>query len=160
MPLSKNKKLILSFLTFSLFFLVGLGGYLHYQTHYKIIWKHQEQREKEYSEIEESFIKNPNIRDAGILMDFYHGEKNYEKALYFGKQCIKLGADDTPIAFSVHYQLASIYKEIGNIDIARKHLKDALRLDKDKRIIKNNWLVRDKLTDLLSEDELKTITKG
>ena len=160
MPLSKNKKLILSFLILSLFLLIGLGGYLHYQTHYKIISKHQEKREKEYNEIEESFIKNPNIRDAGILMDFYHGERNYEKALYFGKQCIKLGANDTPIGFSVHYQLASIYKEIGNIDIARKHLKAALRLDKGQRIIKNNWIIRDKLTDLLSEEELEAITKG
>ena len=133
---------------------------MHYQTHYKIIWKHQEKREKEYKEIEKSFNKNPNIRDAGILMDFYHGERNYDKALYFGKQCIKLGVNDTPIGFSVHYQLASIYKETGNNDIARKHLKTALRLDKDQRILENNWIIRDKLTNLLSEEELKAFIKG
>ena len=92
-------------------------------------------------------------------MDFYHSKMNFEKTLYFGNVAIKLGANDSPIGYLINYQLASIYKEIGDIDVARSHLKSALSLDKDQRIFKNNWIDRDKLTDLLSIEELGSYIK-
>ena len=159
MPISKTTKIIFSFFLLSLLFLVGWGGYYYYQNHYKIIWKHQEKREKEFREIEQSFTKNPSIKNAAILMDFYHGKSNYEKALHFGNEAIKLGVNDSPIGYLINYQLASIYKELGDIDLARRHLKSALSLDKDQRIFKNNWIDRDKLTDLLSIEELGSYIK-
>ena len=159
MPISKRTKIIFSLFSLSFLFLVGWGGYFYYQNHYKIIWKHQEKREREFREIEQSFTKSPTIKDAGILMDFYHGQGNYKKALYFGNECIKLGVNETPIGFSIHYQLALIYKEIGDIDLSRKHLKTALRLDKDRQIFKYNWISRDNLT-VLSKEEIDPYING
>jgi len=34
-------------------------------------------------------------------MDFYHGKMNYEKALYFGNEAIKLGVNDYPIGYLI-----------------------------------------------------------
>ena len=121
---------------------------------------HKERRENKFSETEKSFSKNPNIKDAAILLDFYHGKHNYEKALYFGKECIRLGVNDSPIGYLVHYQLASINKKIGDIDLARTHLKTALRLDKDQLITKNNWIKKDNLADLFSKEEIESFIKG
>lgn len=160
MRISKKTKIILSFFSLSLLFLVGWGGYFYYQTHYKIIWEHQEKREKEFSKIEQSFKKNPTIKNAGILMDYYHGKRNYEKALFFGNESIKLGVNDSPIGYLINYQLASIHKEVGDIDLARRHLKTALNLDKDQRIVSNNWMDRDNLANLLSKEELESYING
>jgi hypothetical protein len=160
MRISKKVKLILLFFSLSLLFLAGWGGNFYYQNHYKIIWEHQEKREEKFSEIEKSFSKNPTVKNAGILMGFYFGQRNYKKALYFGNECIKLGGNVTPIGFSIHYQLALINKEIGDIDLSRKHLKTALRLDKDRRIFKYNWINRDNLTDILSQEELESYING
>ena len=121
---------------------------------------YKERRENKFSETEKSFSKNPNIKDAAILLDFYHGKRNYEKALYFGKECIRLGVNDSPIGYLVHYQLASINKKIGDIDLARTHLKTALRLDKDQLITKNNWIKKDNLADLFSKEEIESFIKG
>ena len=93
-------------------------------------------------------------------MDFYNGKMDYKKALYFGNEAIKLGINDSPIGYLINYQLAAINKKIGDIDLARNHLKTALRLDKGQLITKNNWINRDNLADLFSKEEIESFIKG
>jgi tetratricopeptide (TPR) repeat protein len=157
MKFSKKTKTI--FISVAVVFLgfAAWVAYNAYTCHYKIIWEHQKERDEKFSSIERSFNNNPNIHDAGILIDWYYNEKkDATKSLFYANECIRLGVNDTPVGYLVNYSAAAIYQSIGNKTLARKHLRMAIRLDKDKIILKNNWIENGILNGVLSVEEIKS----
>jgi tetratricopeptide (TPR) repeat protein len=130
--------------------IIASGVIILYIQHYSVVDSHKQKRELEYIKIEDSFIKNPNIKDGGYLIEYYFEKENYEKALNFANTCIKLGASDTPVGFYVNFNMARIYYKLKNIEMARRYLKIALELDKENIIKDNNLIEKVGLQDLIN----------
>ncbi|MCP3931173.1 MAG: hypothetical protein GY705_18980 [Bacteroidetes bacterium] len=94
------------------------------------------------------------------LIDWYYIErKDSEKAIFFGNECLRLGVNETPVGYLVNFWIADIYQSTGELILAEKHLRDAIRLDKDKIILKNKWIDQSGLGHILSSDEIDSLTQ-
>lgn len=130
-------------------FLVTVAAILIYLHHYSIISSHEGERNSRYQKIELSFKKNPNIRDGAQLIEYYFGREDLQKALFYANACIDLGVNNTPVGYNVNFNIAQIYHRLNNMEMATKHLKTALELDKEGVIIGNNWLKKAGMQELL-----------
>lgn len=163
MKMTKKTVKIISLVLITLF--IGLSGgayyfYKTYKTHIRMSVAYQEKREQRYIDYEKSFNKQPNISDAFRLIDWYYNQKkNFEKAIFYGNECIRLGVEEIeiPAAFLVNYQLSVIHKANNNFELSKKHLLRALELDDQNRIIKNDWIKKEGLETVLSQEELSNI---
>jgi len=155
MKLTKRaKKIMLITLTMLLAVVLG-AGYFFYQQYIHPIETYKEERLQKFINYENSFNEKPNISDAFRLIDWYFNDKkDNEKAIYFGNECIRLGVEKTPAGFLVNYQLSVIHKANNNYMLSKEHLLKALKLDKNNRIIKNEWIKEDGLCDILSPEEM------
>lgn len=108
---------------------------------------------------EAAFSKSPNIDDGIYLINkYYYYFKDYEKALFYAKQCINLGVNDTPGGRLVNFWMAVIYKETNRKELASKHLEMALKLDKDNLIQKHNWIEKSGLEDIFAITKAKSVS--
>lgn len=161
MKISKKAKNILFVIIIISFCFSCWVGYFIYNYHYKIIWQYQNERSEQFNRIEDSFNNNPNISDAMALIDWYYNEKeDTSKALFFSNECIRLGVNKTPVGYLVNFWVADIYKSTGSETLARKHLREAIRLDKDKIILKNNWIDKAGLEHVLSAEEINSLIQN
>ena len=93
---------------------------------------------KELKKVEDSFEKEPTIEKGIVLLEKYTFLfKDYDKALSFGKDCLKLGADKNEAGWMVNLWLSKIYYEKNNFDLSKFHLARALELDTKGLIITN-----------------------
>jgi len=160
MKFSKKTKIILLSAAFVFLSFAGWIGFNAYNYHFKIIWKHKEERAQRFNSIEKSFNRSPNISDAMQLVDWYYNDKkDIPKALYFGNECIRLGVNETPAGYLANFWLADIYQNTGNKTLARKHLRVAIRLDKEKIILENNWIDNGVLKGVFSAEEIKSLAQ-
>lgn len=130
--------------------LIASGVIILYIQQYSELNSHKQKRGLEYKKIEESFTKNPNIQDGGYLIEYYFELGESEKALSFANTCIELGANDTPVGYYVNFNMARIYYKLNNMEMAKKHLKIALELDKENMIKDNSLIEKVGLQDLIN----------
>ena len=83
-----------------------------------------------------------------LLVDKFRLIKDYDKAFFYAKETIELGADKTPLGKFVHLWMAEIYNTTNKPDMARKHLEIALVLDDENLIQDNNWIEEAGLQDI------------
>lgn len=104
-------------------------------------------------EYETKFKNNPNPGAAYVLVGlYYHNIKavnDNDKALYYAKECIKLGGEKNKYArVEVNFVIACIYNEKKEKNLARYYLKRAVDLDKDDLIGKDNAIDKYGLQDI------------
>lgn len=86
------------------------------------------------------FDSRPNMDDCYFIVSRSIGMKKYDQTIHYGNKCIKLGINESPAGYLVNFWIAVSYERIGKTELAKKHLSVALILDKENRILKNNWL--------------------
>ncbi|MFH1146934.1 MAG: hypothetical protein V1736_04430 [Pseudomonadota bacterium] len=92
--------------------------------------------ETQLSEREESFRKNPNLKDGMILVDRYSHLKKYEKARFYGEYCIRLDGNSGAFGWIVNLWVANACAKTGELEKSRYYLREALRLDTQNKIMR------------------------
>ncbi|MDY6863771.1 MAG: hypothetical protein SV062_12395 [Thermodesulfobacteriota bacterium] len=90
------------------------------------------------AEMERTFKNKPTIESGVVLLEKYAFLiKNYDKALFYGKTCIDLGANDTQVGWLVNLWIAKVYTKVGDLEKARYYLGNAFELDSSDLIKEN-----------------------
>ena len=100
----------------------------------------------------DQFDANPNIDDCFFIVSRSIGIKEYNDTIDYGKKCIDLGINNTPGGFLVYFWMAISFKELEKTELAKQHLSIALKLDKENRILNNNWIEKMKLVDIYNKN--------
>jgi hypothetical protein len=109
---------------------------------------------KELAKREETFNRTPNIHDCFFIVSRNYGLENYNEVIYYGNKCIDLGISKSSCGRLIHFWMAASFNKIGEIQPAENHLITALELDKDKLIIKNNWIEKTGMTNIYNNIDI------
>jgi tetratricopeptide (TPR) repeat protein len=151
-----NKKLIRVVVVsgFALFLFI-VGYHYVYENNYKIILSHRDDRIKRHELVEKSYKKKPNLSDAFDLMDYYIGNEDFDKALYYSKACLELGANDELLDGKINFFLARIYYAKNQKDLAKNYLLTAIELSKRDKPEKIELIKKYGLADIAPHDYRK-----
>jgi len=145
--MKKKNKVIISILSILLFAVLAVGLY-GWHNHRSAVKSANRESNEKYIKIEKSFKNSPNIDDALKLIDRYFYLEDYNKALFYANECIRLGVNQTPMGYLVNFQMAILYDKIGQQQKAKIHLNKAIELDRHGLIMKNNWIEKEDLAHL------------
>ena len=107
------------------------------------------------AKIEKEYKERPSLKSAVLLTEKYIMLEDYDKALYYGKSALDLGANEVRIGVNVNLWIADVYNRLGNIDCSCYYLQRALELDETNIIEKNNYIGQTNLQDILDLVKLK-----
>ena len=115
------------------FVIISLSvSYVVYEYYYKDIWQYAAKRKERHRKIEKLYKEKPSLSEAFDLLDYYMGEKNYDKALVYAKECLTLGAKDELISGKINFFLARIYHQKHQDNLAREHLLVAAKMSGER----------------------------
>ena len=86
------------------------------------------------------FDSRPDIDDCYFIVSRSIGMKKYDQTIHYGNKCINLGINESPGGYLVNFWVAVSYERVGKTELAKEHLSVALMLDKENRILQNNWI--------------------
>ncbi|MBN1473938.1 MAG: hypothetical protein JW914_04925 [Syntrophaceae bacterium] len=138
-----------------------LGYLLSYPKYQKSYNKAEQRFKDELLLIENKFKENPNYKDGlELMVTYYHTGyevRSIDKSVYYAKQCLELGIEnaDPEKGLTVLIHLAMIYKQKGQVDLAKCYIRRAFALDKNNFITEYNTIEHFGLQDLLDNQQTK-----
>lgn len=91
--------------------------------------------------LENSFKSKPTIDDGVMLIEknlFMF--KDYDKAIKYGEACIELGVNQTNGGWLVNLWMGKAYLEKGDVISAKYYVNQAIKLDSEGLMKKNNFI--------------------
>ena len=115
--------------------------------------------DKELPEIESRFNATPEINDCGYLVEGFYLKKEYWKAIGYAEKCLTLEKSSGTIDWLLHFHLAELYYKVNDLKQSRQHLKSALELDRENRIIKYGYIEKSGLGKIYSQLSINNKSK-